>query len=65
MKLIIQITMDNAAFFAFSDNRQVDGFEVGRILRLMAEDVEASGPKDIRPPRDYNGNSVGKVTVVE
>ena len=53
MKITIEIATDNAAF----DSDFMDT-EVARILRTVAEDWPNVGKL-----RDYNGNTVGAVTV--
>lgn len=60
MKLHLTMTVDNAAFFDEENGR--DGSEVARILRRVANDVDATsltGGERGRL-RDYNGNDVGE-----
>jgi hypothetical protein len=55
------IETDNAAFF--DDTGEVDEApELARILRLVAEDIEAAGeaPHQYQTIRDINGNDVGR-----
>lgn len=65
MNITITINTDNAAF---SDENGGREYEVGRILRKLADElhdgiINASiGPRKLR---DINGNTVGKVEVVE
>lgn len=55
MILQIRIEMDNAAF------ADANGFEAARILRQVAERIEARDikPEDTGPLHDANGNRVG------
>ena len=65
MNLIISINLDNAAF---GDDEESPGFEVGRILKQLAEHYLAIGEvKEAAPDVifDVNGNSVGTVTLEE
>ena len=55
-KLILKINTENAAFEG--DNRN---FELARILRMVAGQVETNLPKFV--VRDINGNSVGTLTL--
>ena len=57
MKATIKIEMDNAAF---SDE---PGYELSRILRELARDVECDGFSTRLNLRDLNGNVVGRFTV--
>jgi hypothetical protein len=56
--LTIKITMDNAAF-------DQDAMEVGRLLRLLAEDFECYGAIFDMDTKlfDLNGNTVGEAKV--
>ena len=61
MRVTITIDMDNAAF------EDTPGIEVARILKVVAERVQAdpSNPDDWGAPRlrDINGNAVGEVLI--
>jgi len=64
MDAIITINMDNAAFHHRPD---LPGWELSRILRLLADNVQeweleaGSG----WPLFDWNGNTVGRFTITE
>lgn len=58
MKVRIEINMDNDAFSGDSASEMP---ELARVLREVAAQVAQWGP-DTRPPRDLNGNIVGKIT---
>ena len=63
MKLLIEITCDNAAFNDDDSNPDV-GNECARILRELAEKFEyVSSPAD-RIVFDVNGNRVGQAEFV-
>lgn len=56
MNAHIKVAMDNAAFADFPAS------ELGRILRKLADEIEADGP-DSLILRDINGNVVGSFTL--
>lgn len=56
MKFKLEIECDNAAF------GDEPAFEVARILRELAEQMERNGSM-AHPLWDYNGNRVGRSTV--
>ena len=60
MTLTITIAMDNAAF-----TDESNGFEVARILRTLAMELDGSilQPGDKSPAMDVNGNRVGQAVV--
>ena len=55
MQITIKLTCDNAAFLPETQP------EIARILRKLAEEIEAGGEPDTI--RDINGNVVGGLTV--
>lgn len=59
MRLTLEMSLDNAAFFDAEGGR--DGFEVARILHRLADDVEATGITggERGELRDVNGNTTG------
>jgi len=57
VKVKIEINCDNAAF-------ESPELEVGRILRELADRVEVNGLDEV-PLRDYNGNRVGQLSVID
>lgn len=61
MKVRIEIEMDNAAFDADRAGRQYAMPEVGRILAGLGREFAEFGAL-ASPPRDCNGNKVGKIT---
>lgn len=73
MRCIVEIEMDNAAFFRMEstgdgEGREVrDGYEVARLLLVAADAVkDADGflvPVSRLTLRDYNGNTVGSLTI--
>ena len=69
MKCKIEIDMGNAAFFnddREGDNSTAAGFELARILRKLADKVENYGtPYDAFPAIDFNGNTVGKLEIID
>jgi hypothetical protein len=58
MEFTLNIECDNAAF---GDDSAERGFEIARILRELAERIEASGAGSLSgwTLRDVNGNRVG------
>lgn len=60
MKVLISIDCGNAAF-----DDGMEGVEVARILRELAEKVDERGMRegDVYPARDVNGNRVGELKV--
>lgn len=60
----LKIRLENAAFAAISD-RLGPAYEVSRILKELAEQIECDGLwyVDSRRLMDINGNTVGKVVV--
>lgn len=54
----IRFETSNAAFLAGDEQDQPDPFEVGRILRKLAAEVESAGPGG-GSVFDLNGNRVG------
>ncbi len=55
---ILKIDCDNAAF---SNSKQDCDFELGRILREIAEKIESGQDySHFRTVQDYNGNEVGR-----
>ena len=58
MKFIVEIDCDNAAFMN-DDSAPVNGQELARILRDIADKAENGQNVDGITLRDINGNSVG------
>lgn len=61
MRYLIEIATDNDAFFP------EPGPELARILRQLAERIESAGPEELGAGvrlLDYNGNGVGRATLV-
>lgn len=58
MKFKLELKCDNAAFFNENTGEREPYDEVARILRRIAETVEAG--HDYGLAVDYNGNSVGE-----
>lgn len=56
MTITIKIKTDNAAF---EDNT---GGEIARILRRYADEIDGMEPEEAKL-LDYNGNTVGSVTI--
>lgn len=61
IRLTVTIDTSNAAFH--SDGRR--DYEVARILRDLADRIDYAGLTGVesRPLRDFNGNTVGGLTV--
>jgi hypothetical protein len=65
MKTTITLTQDNAAFGETTEERNA---ETVRILRKLAQDMEASTPPRFLLPEilwDLNGNAVGTIITEE
>lgn len=64
MKITITITTDNAAF---GDTPQDAGTEVARILKRLSEKLQDTDPGDYCGSKlvDVNGNTVGKISVLD
>ena len=61
MRYLIEIATDNDAFFP------EPGPELARILRQLAERIESADPEELGAGvrlLDYNGNGVGRATLV-
>lgn len=62
MKLIITLNLDNAAFNWHEQSHQLNGFEIARILRSLADRYDGTiYPQELtRNLYDTNGNQIGK-----